>query len=293
MKKIVTIAGLAVVILFAAITWSKKQPGEVELTDDVSSMTIAEKNKTQRFWEIYRKAGKQRLAGMLGEAYESYRRALELNPDHENALYYFGSIAFALDKFREAEKVWKRLLRVNPTNARAHYQLGDLYLNFELEDFFDIEKAEAQYRSALKINKEESRPHLRLGHVALINGNLQLAGQHFDAVMGSNFKSVEAYFLRGYVAWEKGDSEKALSMLLNARKHSKPLQPIQGVRGEGDTKPGGLFEQLESSRRKSMFYPYFAEISELDESKISNRVMDRKYRKLSAFLNRIRKTNHS
>lgn len=289
MRKIITIAGLVVLILFVAINWFKKQPGEAELTDDVSSMTIAEKNKTQRFWEIYRKAGKQRLADNLGEAYESYQRALELNSDHENALYYFGSISFALDKFREAEKAWKRLLRVNPTNARAHYQLGDLYLNFKLEEFFDIDKAEAEYRSALKINKEESRPHLRLGHVALINGDLQLAGQHLDDVIGSHFKSVEAYFLKGYVAWREGNFGEALTMLTNAKKHSKPLQPVQGVLGEGDTKPGGLLEQQKLSRRRSMFYPYFSDISELDESQISRGILDERYRKLTAFLQEIRK----
>ncbi len=289
MKKLLPISGITIIILFATITWFKSRSPSVDLQTDNTALSEEDKNRTQQFWQIYRQAGEHRLAGRLEKANESYKHALQLKPDHENTLYYFGSISFALSKFTQAEKAWKQLLVVDSTNARAHYQLGNLYLNTEHEEFFNIQKAEAQFRSALRINKEESSPHLRLGHVALINDNLQLAGQHFDAVLGSNFKSIEAYFLRGYVAWEKGNFEKALSMLGNARKHSKPVQPIKGVRGEGDTKPGGLFEQLKLSRRKSMFHPFFDEILKLDESKISHPVMEKKYQELQFFLNKIRK----
>lgn len=89
--------------------------------------------------------------------------------------------------------------------------------------------------------------------------------------------------------WREGNFGEALTMLTNAKKHSKPLQPVQGVLGEGDTKPGGLLEQQKLSRRRSMFYPYFSDISELDESQISRGILDERYRKLTAFLQEIRK----
>lgn len=293
MKAPVLIIASVVLILFVAISLLKEQPNAFNSEDDGKKLTAEDKARIQGFWEIYRQAREQRLAGQLGEAHKSYESALTLNPDHEDALYYLGNVSLLLGYPKQAQNAWKRLAKVNTKSTRAHFQLGDLYLNIEYPKLFNTEKAEAQYRLALEINKEESAPHLRLGHVALIRGDMQKAVEHFDDVIGSNFTSVEAYFLKGYVAWKEGHEEDALTFLKSARKYSKPIKPVQGVLGEGDTKPGGLIQQLDLSEQGSMFFPYFANISETAESDISPKTMADKYLRLNRFLEEIKKIKRS
>jgi len=223
----------------------------------------------------------------MQDAAVAYRRALEYNEKHEDALYYLGNVYLELGEHKAAEKAWRRLLKVNPYSARAHFQLGDLYLSFDDGKYFDIDTAEAEYRRALEINKEETAPTLRLGYVALIRGNLPESQRYFDAVIGSNYKSVEAHFLNGYVAWKRGDPQKALTLYEKAVKYSFPERPGKGVLGEGDTKAGGAFVLPESSKHQTLFDVFIRDLSVMDKTKISQQ-MDSQYQKLDAFLTQIR-----
>jgi tetratricopeptide (TPR) repeat protein len=285
MKRVALIFLSALFVLFVAITFLKSRSSDTSAENGASEKTLAEKEKILSFWELYRQATAHRHAGRWQEAAADYQKALALNDRHEDALYYLGNIHLELGEFDGAEKAWKRLVQVNPHSARAHFQLGDLYLSLEREKPPDIEAARIEYRRALEINKEETGPVLRLGQIALIQGNLTEAQNYFDAVIGSNFKSVEAHFLNGYTAWKKGDSQKALNLLSHAAKHSQSEKPVQGVPGEGDTKTG---QALGMSARQTLFQAHFQGLPELDEAGLSQQ-MEAKYQALDAFLEEIRK----
>jgi tetratricopeptide (TPR) repeat protein len=78
-------------------------------------------------WRVYQQATRLRVAGDVAAALAHYDSALALNPDHGDALYHSGGVAFQLGDFAEAESRWRRLLAVDDCNARAHVQLGALY----------------------------------------------------------------------------------------------------------------------------------------------------------------------
>jgi len=124
-----------------------------------------------------------------------------------------------------------------------------------------------------------------LGQIKLIRGNLSDAQHYFDVVIASNFKSVEAHFLKGYIAWKKGARPEALSLLKNAVEHSQADKPVHSVLGEGDTKTGKSFQR---SNRQKLFQIYVEDLSGLGETSLSQ-LIDLKYQKLDTFLDQIRR----
>jgi len=65
----------------------------------------------------------------LQEKYEmaeqSYKKAIELNPDFENAHYWLGKVYKLVSDYNQAIQQWKEVLRINPGNQYAfQYLLG-------------------------------------------------------------------------------------------------------------------------------------------------------------------------
>ncbi len=287
MRRTIIILLISFLTLFIIVSQLKKRSTSVIFEHQNSGKTIVEKEKIQQFWQLYRQATQYRLSGKMTAAAEAYGKALRFNEKHEDALYYLGNVYLELDAFENAEKSWQSLIRINPISSRAHFQLGDLYINFTEEKLFNIEAAEAEYLRAHEINKEETAPTLRLGYVSLIRGDLSETQRYFDAVIGSNYKSVEAHFLNGYVAWKRGNPQMALTLLEKAGKYSHPELPVEGVLGEGDTKEGRSFKLSESSRHKTLFEDFIRDLSNMDEI-MTSKQMDNRYEELDAFLKEIR-----
>jgi tetratricopeptide (TPR) repeat protein len=287
MKKVLLILASVVLALLVGIAFLKNRSSQDSSEKGAETKTIAEKERILRFWQIYREATDLRLAGKIKEAAEGYRHALALNGEHEDALYYLGNMCVELGEYQTAEESWQRLAQVNPHSARAHLQLGNLYLNYEQKEFFNLDSAEAEFHQALQINQEETGPTLRLGHVALIRGDLPKAKHYFDAVIATNFKSVEAHFLNGYVAWKTGNAETAKAMFREAIKFSQADKPVKGVLSEGDTKSGRAHTLPETPKRQTLFQPYFGDLATLEESSLPQQMRDR-YRKLAALLQQMK-----
>lgn len=236
MKKTALFFAAVLLFLFAAVAFLKS--GSVAEDTGVNAVRAGEQEKERRFWAFYRAATEHRIAGRLAEAAEAYQGALALNAGHEDARYYLGNVQFERGLFAEAEDAWRYLASLNPNSARAHAQLGNLYLCSAPDSIFDPEAAEKAFARAMEINREETGPLLRLGQVALVRGDLTTAQSYLDAVIGSNYRSVEAYFLKGYIAWKKGDSQQADTLFAQAISYTRLDAPPQGVLGEGDTKDG-------------------------------------------------------
>lgn len=251
MKKIFLVFMAVFAALFILITLTKKKE-VVESTTTDSAYTNDERVKVLAFWAYYRQATDDRMEEQWEKAAENYKQALAINENHEDALYYLGNMYLELLRYKEAEACWNKLAQINPQKSRAFLQLGTLYLGNN--DLFDIDKSESACRKALANNKEETGPLLLLGEIKLIRGQEEAAAADFKAVTTSNFKSTEAYFLGGYIAWKNGDQAKARDLFLTAVKYAKPeVNPAQKVEGEGDTKKGKGFGSVTS---KSVFQKF-------------------------------------
>ncbi len=282
MKKLYLIVIAAFVILFILLTYLKNKPSAENDTSEKPQKDLADKKQIRDFWQYYRQATQYRIAGDWQNAASDYKKALQINDRHEDALYYLGNMHFVTGKYHEAEKNWKQLLEINPKNTRAHFRLGYLYLSHDLEAFFDISKAETEFQKTLELNKEETAPLLYLGQIFLLRGQDNEAKKYFSDVIRSNFKSVEAHLLLGYINWKEGDTDDAYMLFSNAIEYSKQQKPKKNdVIGEGDTKAGISYI---NTADHSIFYTFLQQLAMLEGNQPE---MNAEYRKLKTFLAQI------
>lgn len=201
------------------------------------SLSDAHKEKIREFWQVYREATKLRIAGALDRAAPLYRKALELNPDHEDALYYCGGIEFELGAPEQARRRWQHLTKVNPQSSRAFMRLGDFFMQRDSEHF-DLSKAHQHYLQASRINRAETGPIWRLAEVALMQGNLAEADDLFAKILVSNNKNALAHFFRAFIAWQQGNKTRAEASARQVFANLTGEVPAHGLPGEGDTKAG-------------------------------------------------------
>lgn len=275
----------AAVLLFVLITYFRVQSRPVDTALDSAGATVGAKAGILEFWETYRRATEHRVAGRTGDALDAYSRALELNPRHEDALYYLGNMQLELGHYEGARSAWERLVEVNPSSSRAHSRLGDLFACMETGAPRDLSRAEAEFHRALEINREETGPLLRLGEVGLIQGNLSEAVKNLDAVIGSNSHSVEGHFLRGYVAWKQAQPARASAFFGKAvelARAAQPAQPVQNLPGEGDTKRG-LAPMVTQTSRCRLLLAQPDSLSRVDGASLSA-PMNELYRRLDVRL---------
>ena len=259
--------------------------GEFVADDVQRAPSQADKETIRRFWGLYRRATALRAQGKWDEAAGAYREALRFDTRHEDVLYYLGNVLSELGRYDEAFKAWQTLLEVSPHSSRVHIQIGNLHLRPDLVDLFDLKAAEAAFNRALEINGEETGPLLRLGEVALIRGDLDRAWNDFSTVVRSNYRSVEAHYLRGYIRWHQGDGEAALELFRKSVRYSRPEKPIKGVLGEGDTKPGAMPSPgTPGTAHRSLLRSFWAALDRWEAERVSSAEMDVEYRKLREFL---------
>jgi tetratricopeptide (TPR) repeat protein len=239
---------IVVAALFALVTLTKRAPSDVPESASTSAMSQDERDRVHRFWATYRRATEQRIAGELQGAADSYAEALRLNPEHHDALYYLGNMEFELGNSAAAEDAWQQLVELDPTSARAPSQLGTLYFCVGEDRPLEPERATAEYARASAINREETGPLLSLGEIALVRGAMDEATAYFDAVIGSNYSSVEAHYYKGYIAWSSGSRAEALDLLTDAIELAQPAAPSAATPGEGDTR-SGLTPMVTASQR--------------------------------------------
>ncbi|MDX1578122.1 MAG: ASPIC/UnbV domain-containing protein, partial [Gemmatimonadota bacterium] len=185
-----------------------------------------------RFWETFREATRLRIDGRLEEAAGRYEAALALDPEHEDALYYLGSLRLALGDYDASRAALGRLVETDPGSARAHSQLGVLHACPADGAPLDLDRAASAFERAWTINREQTGPPQWLGWTALLAGDIAAARGYFEAVLGSDPGSLVAGALLGYVAWREGDLETAVSRLAAA------VERAAEVAGNGGSDPG-------------------------------------------------------
>ena len=254
----------------------KNQP--VRDPEGQSELSAERKANIRRFWEVYRKAGDKTQGGDWAAAAVLYREALALDPGHEDTLYNLGNVLFDLRKYDEAITAWRKLANVNPLSTRAYIQLGAIYSCSAPDAPFDLALAEQAFSQAMALNKEETGPLLKLGEVFLLSGRKHRALNHFEMAVRSNFRSVEAYYLIGYLKWLGRERDAALEALAQAVRFSRE-QPV-GM-GEGDTKSKGFKPILSGGVSvKSFFAPHWMALETWAGEKVTLSQMAEEYGKL-------------
>jgi Flp pilus assembly protein TadD len=169
------------------------------------------------------------------KAVSLFRKALAIDPNHEDAHYYLASCLADLGQVSAAITELNALIRINPQNHRAYQRKGEL-LAASAQSKSQLVEAQQTLTTALKLNPEETGTLVLLGEVALAQGAYGEADREFAHVLQANSRSVNALYLRGYIDWKRGDVRHASRMLADAGAALGPDWKPAGAVLEGDVR---------------------------------------------------------
>jgi len=272
-------------IAFLFITYSKYADKSTN-SDTAHTQINSDSDRAQvvNFWKYYDRATDYRMAGDPRKASEYYERALELDTTHQNTLYYLGNMQMVLGRYRTARKHWNRLIRVNPASARGHSQLGYLFSCREKDNpLYNPDSSILYFKQALELNREETGPLLQLAKIDLLSGNVDAAKMKLEDVIASNFKSAEALFLKGYLAWKNENPGEAAEFLQTSVNMVNNETSAPANVGEGETESGSS-PMLNSSIRCDLHARFIHQmLNQVDTTRLNPEELYRHFEKETKF----------
>ena len=164
-----------------------------------------------------------------------FREALAINPTHEDSHYYLANCLAASGDISGAIAELDALAHINPQNHRAFQRKGELLASAAKSDS-DLTAAHQSLDAALRLNPEETGTLTLLGEVELAQGSFADAERSLQHVCQTNPHAAVAWFLRGYLAWKRGNAPLSAAMLARAHQALGPDWKPSGSVLEGDVR---------------------------------------------------------
>lgn len=120
----------------------------------------------------------QRQQGKTEAARESYREALELNPDHAETVFNLG-VTYKFDDPEQAITLFRRAIEMDPNAAPSHRELGWMLQTTKR----DYSSAEYHMRRALELDPNNPWAHIYLGSLRWHTGDLESTEQEFKTAI--------------------------------------------------------------------------------------------------------------
>jgi tetratricopeptide (TPR) repeat protein len=138
--------------------------------------------------------------GKTEQAMAQYRKALEINPQYEDAYNNMGYALAALKRYPEAIAHYEAALRIRPKHTEVHNNLGNA-----LADTGRIDEAIQHYRIVLAQAPEHADAHNNLGIALAMKGELQEAIEHFQKAIRfkRNYASAHSNLGNAYAVQRK------------------------------------------------------------------------------------------
>ncbi len=193
--------------------------------------------------------------GRADEARESFRRALDIDPNYAVPHYNLGNLLARQGKLEEAAAHYQKALKIEPAYAEAHNNLGNVLMaRGELGDALQhfrraleltphdaqvqfnlgvilaresrLEEALGRYQQAIQINPDYAEAHHNMGIILATQGRLDKANDHFQQALRIRPEFVEAHEALGKLFVLQGRKEEA------AQHHREALRLLKS-RSEG------------------------------------------------------------
>lgn len=260
MKKPLLVLAILVAVIFLLITIARRRASDDYRAEPAPAG--AEKQRIKTFWSAYNQANTFRTQGDFARAAAAYRDVLQLNPGHEDSLYYLGTSLEELGDYGQAAESFRKLLAINPSSGRALGELGNTLSLLAPGAPLDFEQARQAILKNVEINREQAGPFLRLGLMELDQGHVDAALEKFRVASG--FGSPDGHFWVGYALFLQKKYAAAVPYfrkVLDAYGHDRKIIG-RGVLSEGDIlpAPGKPLTALEKVGLKSMLFLYWAAV---------------------------------
>ena len=253
MKRPLLLIVASVLALFAIATALRRRGVE----EDKAASSSERAERIRRFWKAYHQGAEARTGGDFESASSFFREALEIDPKHEDSLFYLAISLEESGRYVEAAEVLRRLTTVNPESGRGWSQLGSVLARRAPGNLPDPEAAREAFLRAEEINQEHSGPFLSRGALALDLGNLSEASRLFR--IASDMSSPEGAFLTGLVAFLERKNDEAVGFFTRVLESSAREKAItgRGVASEGDVELSAKLTPLESAHIRALFFLYW------------------------------------
>ena len=119
--------------------------------------------------------------GDFGEAIKSYKQAIKIRPDYEEAYNNLGLVLIDMGDLSAAIGSFKQATKANPAYADAFYNMGIAF-----DGICDQEAAIESYKMALRIKPDFYEAYFNLGKTLQDNGNLKAAVDNYRQAIKLN-----------------------------------------------------------------------------------------------------------
>jgi tetratricopeptide (TPR) repeat protein len=140
----------------------------------------------------------------LPEAEKRYRRILQVEPQHAEALHLMGVIAYQQDRHQEALEMISKAIENEPLNPKFHNNLGLIF-----EALNQTSNAVQSYQQALHLDPVFADACNNLGNALKKEGRIDAAMGHFQKALDLEPQMPEAHLNLGITMAGKGDLEAA------------------------------------------------------------------------------------
>jgi tetratricopeptide (TPR) repeat protein len=144
-------------------------------------------------------------SGRYEEAVQSCQRAIQLKPDSAQAYNNLGWSYHKLGRYAEAVESSKQAIRLKPDFPKAHYNLGNHYLALK-----KYPQAAESYKEAIRLQFDFAEAHLNLGAVYNQMGRFEEAIASYKLAIRFKPTLAEAYLNLGMTFLKMGDRASAI-----------------------------------------------------------------------------------
>ncbi len=150
--------------------------------ENVNATWILAKIITTRFISHVERnsTNNERAENLKEDMFSTLNRVVELNPDHDEAHFYLGSMARDFDEPELAINAFKALTRIIPYDHRYHTELAKLY-----EGQNRLDEAVQSYERVVTIQPQQMNTRNHLGQLYLQTGDYPAAIKIFLTVLTS------------------------------------------------------------------------------------------------------------
>jgi protein O-GlcNAc transferase len=202
-------------------------------------------------------AGERHRAGQLLEAETLYRRILQVQPDHADALHLLGLVVSRAGRPAEAIELVRRAIAVNPSAADYWIDLGII-----LDPLGRWDEAIGAYRQAIALRPGSPEAHNNLGNALAARGRLDEALAALTTALSLRPDYADALYNLGNIHQRIGNLKGAAECLSRSTILRPDWAPAHNNLGSALCELGRLDEGITAYRHALALCPTEAGIHE-------------------------------
>ena len=143
------------------------------------------------------------------EAMRFYAKAIQMQPDHEQALYNLANLYQDDGNYKIAMELYSRLVHYHPKNVPAYLKMGIIF-----NALGEAERARRFYLKVIDLDPDNSDAYFNLGYLSESQGELSDAVNYYEKAVELAPKNAEAYYNLGNVYASLGQNGEAIASYL-------------------------------------------------------------------------------